>query len=209
MNTQTKTVKRTIVSLKLPVSVPALVQATKVILLALTNNPSFPAPDPSLAALQAALSALEEAETAVRSGSRGAAAARDEKRRVLGTLLRQLGAYVQKVADGDSSTAEAVIESAGVSVHKLTLRQKQRFTVRQGALSGSVKLMTVWVGRRAGYAWQYSLDGGTTWLTRPLTLRSKTTVSGLPVGTMVLFRSRAVTRKGEGDWSQALGVLVG
>jgi hypothetical protein len=209
MNTQTKTVKRTIVSLKLPVSVPALLQTTKVILLAVAHNPLFPTPDPSLATLQAALSALEEAETAVRSGSRGATAARDEKRRVLGTLLRQLGAYVQKVADGDSSTAEAVIESAGVSVHKLAIRQKQRFTVRQGAVSGSVKLMTIWVGRRASYAWQYSLDGGATWLTRPITLRSKTTVSGLPVGTMVLFRSRAVTKKGEGDWSQALGLLVG
>ena len=105
MNTQTKTVKRTIVSLKLPVSVPALLQTTKVILLAVTHNPSFPAPDPSLATLQAALLALEEAETAVRSGSRGAAASRDEKRRELGTLLRQVGAYVQKVADGDPSTA--------------------------------------------------------------------------------------------------------
>lgn len=139
MNTQTKAVKRTFVSLKLPVSVPALLQTTKVILLAVTHNPSFPAPDPSLATLQAALLALEEAETAVRSGSRGAAVSRDEKRRELGTLLRQVGAYVQKVADGDPSTAEAVIQSGGVSARKLAIRQKQRFTVRQGAASAELR----------------------------------------------------------------------
>ena len=63
-------------------------------------------------------------------------------------------------------------------------------------------------GRRASYEWQWSGDGGKTWTNVPATLQAKTTVLGLPSGTVLQFRVRAVTRTGEGDWSQVVSVLV-
>jgi hypothetical protein len=42
----------------------------------------------------------------------------------------------------------------------------------------------------------------------PSTLQAKTTITGLPVGTSVLFRYRTLTKTGEGDWSQGLALLV-
>ena len=62
--------------------------------------------------------------------------------------------------------------------------------------------------RRASYEWQYSTDGGKTWVTAPVTLQSKTTLLGLPAGTTVMFRSRAVTKVGEGEWTQVASLLV-
>jgi hypothetical protein len=55
---------------------------------------------------------------------------------------------------------------------------------------------------------QYSADGGKTWISVPSTLQAKTTVSGMTPGATALFRYRAVTKTGEGDWSQPTALLV-
>jgi len=48
MTSAITTVKRPIVSLNLPTSVPALITVTRGLVAALTNNPTFSAPDPSI-----------------------------------------------------------------------------------------------------------------------------------------------------------------
>jgi hypothetical protein len=209
MTSIVKTVKRSLVSLNLPRRVPALITMTRAIVTAMTNNATtFPTPDPALATVSTALSTLETAESAVQARSRGAVAGRNEKRTALTTLLEQLKSYVQKVADADSETAEQVIQSAGLAVRKPVLRQKQTFTAKTGAVSGTVALTTVTAARRASYEWESSLDGGKTWQVMPGTLQAKTKLSGLTPGATVLFRSRAVTRTGEGDWSQPTSIVV-
>ena len=111
------------------------------------------------------------------------------------------------MADSNSDTAETVIKSAGVAVRAAVFRQKQVFAVEKGPVSGSVKLTTAAEGDRASYEWQYSVNGGTAWQTMPSTLQAKTSMQGLTVGSSVLFRSRAVTKTGEGDWTQGLAQL--
>ena len=49
-------------------------------------------------------------------------------------------------------------------------------------------------GHRASYEWEYSTDGGKTWVTTPVTLQAKTTILGLTAGTTVQFRHRPVTK---------------
>ena len=71
-----------------------------------------------------------------------------------------------------------------------------------------MKITAVVASRRASYEWQYSTDGGKTWLDAPSTLRAKTTIVGLPPGTTVQFRSMSVTKAGESDWSQTIALLV-
>ncbi len=208
MNTTLTYVKRSIVSLKLPKSVPALLVKTRSIVDAMTKSPLFPDPDPALSTVTTALAALQAAHGAVLARELGAVALRNEKRRALVVLLDRLGGYIQGVADGDVSTAASVIESAGVGVRTVRYRQKQVFAVKHGPVSGSVTLTTRAVARRASYLWQYSLDGGKTWVDMPATLPSKTTLFGLTPATKATFRSRAVTKAGEGDWGQEVSIVV-
>jgi hypothetical protein len=81
-------------------------------------------------------------------------------------------------------------------------RRARAFAARPGAVSGSAKVVAVSAGHRASYEWQYSIDGGKTWVTAPVTLQSKTTIAGFAPG------SRAVTKTGEGDWSQTVSLVI-
>jgi len=63
-------------------------------------------------------------------------------------------------------------------------------------------------GDRAAYDWEWSTDGGKTWQLAPSTVQSRTRMIGLTPGSTVLFRFRAVTRKGESDWSDPLTFIV-
>jgi hypothetical protein len=174
----------------------------------MTNNPSFPSPDPALPTVTTAIGALDAAQTAAQTRIRGAVATRNEKRRALVTLLEQLKGQVQKVADANPESAESIIQSAGLALRRPILRQKQAFAAKPGAVSGTVNLTAAAPSRRASYEWQYSLDGGKTWLTMPVTLQARATLSGLTPGATATFRVRAVTKSGEGDWSQPTALIV-
>jgi hypothetical protein len=174
------------------------------IVAAMTDNPAFPSPDPSLAIVTAAIDGLDNAQVARLAGTRGTVAARNQKRQALDEVLAQLKAYVQTVADADSETAVSVIESAGMRVARYQPARKKLFSVRDGSVSGSVVLTAQRAARQAAYHWQYSLDGGTTWQEITITLTAKTSMSGLTPGSRVLFRYRAVTRRGMGDFCQPI-----
>ncbi len=207
MTTIVKQVKRSLVPLKLEKPTPKLIAQATALVSSMTNNPNFTTPNPPLATVTAAITALQTAETAVKARTHGAVASRNAQQKALVTVLEQTKAYIQMMADSNSDTAEAVIKSAGVAVRAAVIRQKQVFAVEEGPVSGSVKLTTVRAAPRASYEWQYSLDGKT-WQTMPSTLQTKTSMQGLTVGSSVMFRSRAVTKAGEGDWTQAVAITV-
>jgi hypothetical protein len=208
MTTTSKSVPRAIATLKLPKVVPALITYAQGIVTAMTNNPSFPAPSPTLAAVQAAITALQAAETAALARTKGAVAVRNAKRAALVALLEQIRAYVQSISDGAPEDGPSIVQGAGLAVRKAPVRSPRTFAAKPGAVSGGVKLVAPSAARRSSYEWQISTDGGKTWLTLPSTLQAKTTVLGLTVASTVMFRYRAVTKTGEGDWSQPTSVLV-
>jgi hypothetical protein len=178
------------------------------ILAAMTGNAHFPAPNPPLTALEAAIDALDVAETATKTRARGTVEARNAARAQLISELDAQVAYVQKVADGDPENAEAIIASAGMTVRKAPSRNKATFVAAPGATSGSAKLAAKAAAIRASYEWQWSVDGGKTWTDAPPTLQAKTVITGLPVSTTVQFRYRAVTKTGPTDWSQPTSLLI-
>jgi hypothetical protein len=206
--TTTKTTHHSLASLKLPRTVPALITYAKSIVVSMTGNPSFPTPIPTLAAVTAAIDQLQVAETAALARTKGAVTVRNEKRTALVALLKQLLAYVQAAADANVENGVSIIESAGVAVKKTPAHRPRVFDARPGAVSGSVKLLAKSVARRASYDWEYSIDGGKTWVTLPSTLQTKTSVTGLASGSTVQFRYRALTKTGEGDWSQPVALLI-
>jgi hypothetical protein len=124
------------------------------------------------------------------------------------TLLQQLRGQIQTVADASPETSASLIQSAGIAVRKTPVRAKRAFTAKPGAVSGSVLLVTDAAARRAFYEWQYSADGGKTWLAAGSTLKTSSTVPGLTPGASVMFRYRAGTKAGEGDWSQTATIIV-
>jgi len=204
----TKSPPRSLVSLALPKTVSALITYAAQIVKASTNNPSFPNPSPTLAALTQAIADLQAAEAAALSRLKGAVQARNDKRLALVQLLELFKAYVQSVADANNETAPTVIKSAGLAVRKAPVRKPHVFAVKQGATSGTVKISTISAGPRSAYDWQYSTDGGKTWPLMSSTVQAKTSLSGLTAATTVMFRYRTITKTGVSDWVAPLSLLV-
>ena len=206
--TTPKSIHRSLASLKLPTAVPALITYAQGIVKGMTGNASFPTPTPALTAVTEAINELQAAETAALARTKGAVATRNEKHTALVALLQQLRGYVQSSADASMENGASIIQSAGIAVRKTPVRPPRVFDARTGDVTGSVKLIAAAAARRASYEWEYSTDGGKTWVNVPSTLQAKTTIAGLATGTTVQFKYRSVTKDGEGDWSQPVSLLV-
>ena len=115
---------------------------------------------------------------------------------------------MQTVADGNAETAATLITSAGMVVRKTPVHKPRVFTAEPGDISGSARLVAVSAGSRACYDWESSLDGGKTWVAAPSSLQAKTTIVGFTPGVTVMFRFRAVTKTGEGNWSQPVSLII-
>jgi hypothetical protein len=204
----TPKLRRTIAVLALPKPVPALIAAANHIVEVMTNNANYPNPDPSLATITGSIKDLATSQAAALARTHGAATTRNEKRAVLVTQFEQLKGSIQKVADANQENAASIIESAGLTVRKTVVRKPRAFEAAPGPVTGSAKLVAPSAGRRAAYEWEYSVDGGKTWLPAPATLQARTIVTGLPPGSTVSFRYRSVLKTGESDWSLPTSVMV-
>jgi hypothetical protein len=197
-----------VVVLKLPTQVKSLIAYAQNIASAITQNPSFPSPNPPLATFLSDLAALNAAESAVLSRTKGAVEIRNAKLAVVRNDLGNLKAYVQSVASaGAAENAPQVIASAAMAVRKTTLHDKAALLAKQGSVSGTVNLVAKSAAPRAAYEWQYSLDQKT-WTTLPLTLQAKTGVSGLTAGSTYYFRVQSVIPTGVENWSQVVSLVV-
>jgi hypothetical protein len=196
------------VVLKLSPRVKNVITFAQNVATAMTNNAHFPTPTVPLATLQADVAALNTAETAVLSRTKGAVEARDAKLAVVKGDLENLKAYVQTVAGvATPSDADAIIESSGLTIRKVTLHDKAALAAKQGSVTGTVNLAAKAAAKRAAYAWQYSTDQKT-WTAVPSTIQSKAGVSGLTAGTTYFFRVQSVTKDGLGNWSQTVSLMV-
>ncbi len=205
---QQTSVKRTFVILMLPRRVPALITYAQSVVTAMTNNQHFPTPVPALTEVSAAILALQNAETAVLSGLKGVVVVRNDRRLALVKLLQELRGYIQHTADADPENGAAIIRSSGLPARKVPAHKPRVFTVEPGAVSGAVDIFAATAARRASYEWQYSTDGGKTWIEAAPSLRARTTITGLPVATVAQFRYRSVTKAGPSDWSQPVTLVV-
>ena len=206
--TLTNKAHRAIAVLSLPANVPALITYCTGIIKGLTNNAYFQTPSPPVATLQTATNDLQTAETSAQARAKGAVALRNVKKASVVTLLEEARTYVQSTADLSPENAAAIIQSAGMAVRKTPVRAPRVFAAKPSGISGAVKVVAPAAARRASYEWQYSTDGGKTWLAMPATLQAKTSLTGLTPATTVQFRYRAVVKAGEGDWSQPISRIV-
>jgi hypothetical protein len=123
-------------------------------------------------------------------------------------VLEQLRVYVQSIARANLEYGHSIIESAGMDVKKTRGPGPRIFKAEFGGVSGSVYLEVPQAGDRASYQWQYSVDGGVTWVRLPDTSDADTTVTGLKPLTTVHFRYRTLVKNVTSDWSGKISILV-
>jgi hypothetical protein len=199
---------RSIAVLKLSSKVGDVIAYAQHVATALTGNPAFPDPTPSIAKLQTDVAALAHAESAILSRMKGAYEARNAKLAVVRTDLEGLRTYVQGLVDAaPPAEAAALIEGAGFELRKTALHDKPELAAKPGSTSGTVRLMAKAAAPRASYFWEYSTDQKT-WVELPPTTKAKTGASGLTPGALYFFRVQALTKEGEGNKSQPVSLLV-
>jgi hypothetical protein len=205
---KTKNPLRVFVVRAAPEPVPLFLEYVRAILAAMAISPHFPSPNPPLATVTASASGLESAQAVTKTRAPGSVALRDTAHGQLLAQVHLLLGYVQQIADASPDQAAAIIASAGLRSRTPVVRTKPPFAVSFGPISGSAHLAVKAAGSRAAYDWEFSLDGGKTWTAVPTTLQARTVVTGLPVATTVMFRSRAVIKGGAADWGQPLSLVV-
>ncbi len=188
-------------------SVPKLiVRATAIVNAMTTNKATFPAPVPTLVQAQSDIDALTGAETAFRSHT-GTRADRDNKVKTLVADMKGLQGYVQQIVTANPGNAAAIADDASMTLRKVGSRSKPPLAVKQ-TVSGTVKLVAKATKGAKSNNWQYSTDGGKTWIDVPPTTKASTTIPNLTPGTTVEYRQRVLTKAGLSDWSQTVSALV-
>jgi hypothetical protein len=176
---------------------------------AFVDNPIFPNPVPTLSVFETHIDEFEDAESKAASRTKGAVSFRDAKKRRLQEDLALYRAYVQSVVSEGMTPAEAVaaIESAYMSVKKMTTRSTPEVSVKSADVSGKVLLAAKAVAPGAVYVWEYSVDQSK-WTALPEMMRSRTELSGLTPACVYYFRFRALTRAGWQNYSNVVSLIV-
>lgn len=172
------------------------------------NHPGlFQAPPIDLTVFLAQIDALAAAQLATKSWPRGPASARDAARDVAYTSAETLRTWVQALCDASPEQAVQLAQACGMQLRAPGKASKETLAVTQlGAgvvqLAANASVLTQSKGSRF-FNWQYSLDGGKSWLAAPSTNKSKTTISGLPMLTQIRFRVSVTESK-----TEALGLAL-
>jgi hypothetical protein len=196
-----------LIVLKLPKSTTSLSLFAHSVVGAMTDEPWFPDPSPSLDAVTATVRDLDAAEAARLTRRKGTKETRNEKATAVRTDLRHLAAYVQAVADQNPAHAEVIIAAAGMTPKRPSIRNKQPLAASDGATSGTVVLRAKALGDRIAYGWYLSLDGET-WTFIRQTMQASTVVTGLTPGRVYFFQLRPVTIHGPGKATDVVSLLV-
>ena len=189
-------------------SVPVKIEIARKFVLAMTGNPKFPTPSPTLTAVTAAINALETAHLAALHGGLDTTANMHAKEHALDLLLKMLGAYVEGIANADPVNAEATIKSAAMELKNGSTRTTKEFEVKVGE-PGQVKLSTK--GKvRGTFIWQMTTDptNESSWQTIGMGTQSKFVKNSLTSGMRYHFRVCVVDKNGQGPWSHVLNVIV-
>lgn len=207
MTANKTTTKTSLAVLDLPTRINVLITYADAVVKGMTGNANFPNPSPALTLVAAAMTDLQNAETAALARTKGAVAIRNAKRTVLVSLLKQVRSYVQSIVDANPENGPAIIQSAALAVRKPVVRLPRIFAAKPGATSGTVSLVAPSAGHRVSYEWQYSTDGKT-WIDLPPTLQAKTTLTGQTTGATLEFRYRWVLKTGASDWHAPVTLVV-
>ena len=209
MGTKTKTTKTIRVVLKLPPRLADfLVFAQKVHDQMAANAKSLPSPNPALNVLQSQIDDFTTKEALARTRAAGAVDDRDTAKHLVATSLDTERTYVETLCNADPGNAQSLAQDAGMALRAQPAHSKPPLAVKAGAVSGSVNVVAKATAGAKQNQWQYSTDGGKTWIDAPPTTKAKTTVANLTPGVTVTVRQRVFTKAGLGDWGAPVTQVV-
>jgi len=196
------------VAMNLPTTVALLIVFGRHVVQKMTGNPWFASLAAMLVAFSAHLDALEKSEATAKGKGKGAASARNDDLKVVLDDLNGIQAAVQDTANRNAAQADTIIESAGLSSKKRGRYQKPPLSARMAAVPGLVTVRAKAVKRGAAYEWQYSMDGGSTWVPMGTTTVASTVLQGVKVGVTYEFRFRTTRNAATSEWSQTVSLYV-
>ncbi len=174
---------------------------------AMSANPlTFKAPTVAFATVTGHVTGLGSAEAAFKAHT-GTKADRDTQYKLVVEDCNLLHAYVQTLASASPSEAATIAADAAMTLRKTGSRHKNNLATSQKVTSTVDVVAKATAGGRS-YEWQYSTDGGKTWLGVPPTTKASVSIPNLQPGVMTMFRQRAVTKSGPTDWSNPVSTLV-
>jgi len=185
---------------------PLIVRVTAIVDAMTANKTMFTSPTPPLTQVTSDLATLTSAETAFKNHL-GTKAARDTARATVVSDARQLLVYVQGIVNSNPSDAATIAANASMTLRKRGAQSKEALSIKH-VLSGSVRVVARATKGAKAHDWQYSTDGGKTWIDVPSTTKSSTSISGLQPGTTVTVRNRVLMKAGPSDWSQPVSAIV-
>ncbi len=190
---------------------PQLVLRTEGIGQAMTNNPKYATPDPTLPVLAEARTEFAEAVAAAQQGGREATANKNAKRAVLEALLRRLAIYVQGACGGDLT----VLISSGFPIQKPerqpvgVLPPPSNLTVTFGPRTGELHMTATASPGAAIFNWRVSRADAPTVIVQTLqTPGGRGTVANLTPGVVYNVEANVVGAAGPSSWTEAVAHMV-
>lgn len=188
----------------------ALEARAQLILNSLTGNAHFTDPVPSLAELQAAITAFSAALIKAGSGNRSDIAFKNQKRRELVAILVSLAQYVTFVANGD----ESILYSSGFEISKtpgtIIITRPENLQVINGNNTGELQISVNGVKGALSYLFEYTTDAtqaASNWQSIASS-RVKFMVDGLQPGTVYYCRVGAVGGNNQLQYSDIVSRMV-
>ena len=172
------------------------------------NTKTIPVPNPPLSVLATHINDLMVKEAAAKTKAVGAVADRDAAKKVVSDDLSNERSYVETLVNADPTNGALIAQDAGMQLRKPGVRNKPDLATKKGAVSGAVHAIAKATKGAKANEWQYSLDGGKTWIDLPSTTKASTTIQNLTPGTSVSIRTRVLTKAGHSDWGQPVSTLV-
>jgi hypothetical protein len=187
--------------------IPQKIAKAQQIVAAITGNPNFPTPTPTLASVTTDINDLSAAFTAAQAARQTAkekTSDQNAKEDTLDQTVQQLAAYVQSVAGND----ESKILSAGMDTRSVSVAgsepasQPQALTPTEGDRDGEIDL--TW--DKVPGSKSYVIEQGTgpqpaAWTHGGVSTKSAFTAAGLTSGSRYWFRVAAINNNGQSGWS--------
>lgn len=187
---------------------------------AMTGNPNFTTPSPTLASITTSINNLETAYNNAMGGGKVLTAIMRDKLVTLDNLLTQLSHYVEAIANG----SDTIILSAGMNLKVIAGGGRPNgFIIKKGDQSGELKLSTTYEKSHA-YIWEMvadplpdetpnvigagSSEEAHTWKQVGVTTKASFTMDGLVAGLKYWFRVATVGKEGQNDWSDPIGRMA-
>ena len=188
-----------------------LIASTDTIISSMTDNPVYPTPTPSIAAVTTAKTEFASALANAARGGTDLTAIKNAKRGVLAVLLRELAAYVSVACKGNLVD----LISSGFPIQKTTrtpvgtLPPPDAPILSQGELTGSMDVSTTPVANGSTYNWRVAFPGNPPDIkVRTQSTAASTTFLNLTPGQIYIVDVNVVGAAGPSDYSDSSQLMV-